>query len=113
MQPALSNNGSLNKNIFGNTNSGIIGSINNATGLNQSPPVSSPQTSTVNQSYPTGNIAGYFGSTQSKPDTTYTHTTTTTSPTGSTTVAKPIPNESVKEQQQMLNDKYGAGLVVD
>ena len=99
-------------NPFGDTSSGLIGSINKATGTsnnssNQSPQAvyPTPTGTPINQSVQ-GNNPGLLP----KPDTTYTHTTTTNQ-TGGTTV-KPTPNPSVLAQQQALN-KLGAGLVED
>lgn len=60
---------------------------------------STPQTTQPNQSYQTGNIQGMMST--PKPDTTYTHTTTTNNAGGST--SKPTPNKSVLAQQQSLN----------
>jgi hypothetical protein len=90
---SISTKGATPKNIFGNTSSGIIGSINKATGLQ---PSSQSQSSLqISQ----GTNQGLIN--MSKPDTTYTHSTTTNEKGG--TSIKPVPNPSVLAQQQSLN----------
>jgi len=120
MQPALSSKGAIpktNNNItspFGDTSSGLFGSISKGLGFPSSTPIStsnptssSPRVGVSSQSA-LGTNSGLLK--QSSPDTTYTHITTTNQ-NGATT-SKPTPNPSVLAQQQSLN-KQGAGLVED
>ena len=101
---------------FGDTSSGLLGSVGKALNL----PSSNNQNASQNMSYPTQNIntsnmsyptqQGTNPGVLPKPDTTYTHTTTTNQAGGTT--SRPTPNPSVLAQQKALNAQ-GAGLVED